>query len=377
MTKMTNKDLIITVSVGILATIILVVVFQSSFSGKKATLETDVSANKTDQATTTEKQLSMESFEDKNLGIAFQYPKGLKIITDGNEPINEPLWLEISSLPITEAKQDDYWKENLNKLAIGEAVVLPGDIYIKKTALQASAGSYPVSIYTEVSLKNCQENYANKLIALIDDKIVILKLRQSSASVASDLKELKATSTTENLDCNKNNLDIYNTDLLVEKIKSNEVGVNILGGLQTFRTILASIVITKIKPEPVASTTSGIIKVPAIDKKGNLSLEVDKVIYLFGEDAKKQMKEDKVCTDDCQVPEGGYLVNQSKKYTAYNLSASPYISINVSTSTPAQTTQTSLPGLIDYLKQNKGDKTPVFDVFMDESGKQIVGLKQH
>lgn len=371
MNKFFNKSILIVLVIGLVATIFLIVIFQSSLVKK-----TDQSPSKEKVTKEEGDKIKTDVFADNDLGVTFQYPVDLQIVTNGVAPTNQPLWLEVTSYPVSEILKEKYWQENLAKLAIGEIITLPGDLYIQKTALKAMAGDYPVVIYTELSYKNCSENYKNKLIALINDKLVALTLHHAPGLLAADLSN--STSTTELMaDCENKNLAAYDDAVFVENINNEKISDNLKISINYFTTILSSFEVTKVKSELSASSTSAIIDLPSISKSGNLTLGIDEVVFLQGDEALEQMKNDKACEGDCQLPAEGYVVNQTKKYKTYDLDFNPVVIINYSnsTSTPAQLTKVSLPILIDYLKQNNNEKL-VFDVFFDDTKEKIVGLKQ-
>lgn len=371
-----NKDWLIAILIAIAATVALVIVFRV-YIGNKQLPEDENANNATTHSTSTPETVDLEKFVDESLGITFQYPKNLKLVTNGEAPTDQSLWLQVSAVDVTEALKEKYWQENLSKLALGEVVGMPGDSLMEKTALSASAGTYPATIYSEANTKNCQANYVNKLVTLVDNKLVMLALYNNSSLTTEDLKEFKATSTAETVECQNKVLDDYNVDALVENIQAGKISNNIITNLQVFKNILTTLEITKTKTAPVASSTPAYVGAPTISS-GELKLGIDEVVYLQGDEAKAQMKADDICQDDCQVPEGGYLVNQTKKFKAYKMSLNLYIAVMVSASstTPAQLTPVSLPGLVKYLKQVDSTKQPVFDVYFDEQSATITGLTQ-
>lgn len=377
MNKWLNKDVIITSIIGVLATLILVISFRFFITNNQVTDESDQQNPEVTSQTPTSTAPDLEVFKDETLGISFEYPKGLAIVSDGSQPTDQALWLDVASISIEQAKQVDFWKTNLSKLALGELVSLPGDVYNQKTALTASAGEWPVSIYSELDLKNCQPNYNSKMIALIDNRIIILTLHHNSASVAEELKTFLASSTPETLDCQNKIVDAYDADAFVAQIEKGFEGQVVLSGLNIFQTVISSFNITKVKADKTSSSTPAYINQPSADSNGNLVLGIDELVVLTGDEAITKMKDDKVCADDCQVPAEGYVVNNNKKFNNFALAENALVVVKpTSTSTPAQLTRVSLPLLTNYLKQVDPEKPPVFDVYFDEAGKVVTGIKQ-
>lgn len=376
MNKWLNKDVLITSIIGVLATLILVIAFRFFVTNNQAVDNSESNNDTAISQTPTSTSSDLETFSDETLGISFEYPKGLAIVTNGQQPADQAVWLEVSSVSTDQAKNDDFWKNNLANLALGELVSLPGDVFNKKTAITASAGEWPVSIYSELNSKNCQPNYNSKMIALIDNNIVTLTLQHNSALIAEELKTFLATSTSESLDCQNKVIDNYNSDAFIDQLEKGFEGQTVLSGLNIFKTIISSLNITKTKAEVTSSSTPAYISAPKANG-GNLVLAIDELALLTGDEALMQMKQDKVCTEDCQVPSDGYLANNTKRFNDYQLADNALVVVkSVSSSTPAQLSRVSFPVLINFMNQADKNNPPVFDIYFDQSGKVITGIKQ-
>lgn len=372
MNKYFNKSVIIVFAVGFITTIILVFSFQSLINKNK---QTNISKEKNTSKQVDDKN-SSKVFKDENLGLTFNYPSDLKIVTDNQAPNDQPFWLEVKSFLIDDLLKEEYWQKNLAKLGLGEEVVLPGDLHIKDAVLKATIGEYPVIVYTELSYKNCEENYNDKLVSLIGDKLVVLTMRHAPGYISSKYIKASAEELTKN--CTEKNLEIYDHAMLVGDIKNEQIDDNLKMSMNYFGVVLSSIEVTKVKPEINASSTPAIINGPFIDNSGQLMIGVDEVYVLEADQALEQMKKDKVCETDCQVPENGYIVNQTKKVKNFRLDLNSSVVINYanSTTTPVQATRVGLPVLAEFIKQNNNSDQFVFDVYFDEDKQKVVGLKQ-
>ncbi len=372
MNKFFNKSVILVFTIGLVTTIVLVFSFQLLINKNKQTPEVK---EKTTNKQTSD-QNSTKTFSDENLGITFKYPADLKIVTDGQVPTGQPFWLEIRSFLVDDLIKDEYWKKNLAKLVIGDEVVLPNDSYIKETILKATIAEYPVVVYTEMSYKNCSENYNDNLVILIDDKLVVLSMRHAPGYLP--VKYFKSTSDEILKNCKEKNLEVYDYEKFLADIKNEQIDDGLKNSMNYFGAILSSIEATKVKADINASSTPAIINSPFVSDNGDLMVGVDEVYVLEGDEAVAQMKKDKVCNSECQPPEKGYIVNQTKKIKNLQLDFNSLAVINYSnaTTTPVQATKVGLPLLTEFIKQSTNDQPMVFDVYFDKDGQKVIGLKQ-